>query len=229
MVITLLYMAIRFVVYAVYPLEHWWHWWARDTLMDIPRLLAFSLSLWAGVCLWGRRSFGWHAGRPGLGLGLGGLAVALWMMEHVLHVKTFNYPQHMFLVLCLNSLIVALLEETLFRGVILHALYDWHGTAVALWGSSALFAVYHIQAQPVSSWPSIFLVGFLFAVMRCQGVGLWWMILAHAALDSLVFLGSYGPPQFVWWSSMVCALEALFVGAYYLWSRQPSEPMGVQT
>ncbi len=227
--IILLYMAMRFAVYAGFPIESWWHWWARDTLMNIPRLLAFGLSLWTGLHLWGRQLFGWHAERPASGLVLGFCAVVLGMMEHVLRTQPVDNSHFMFVVLCFSSLIVALWEETLFRGVMFTALADWHNTSVALWGSSALFAVYHVQAQPVSGWPSIFLSGFLWAVMRSQGVGLWWLILAHAILDSIIFLGSHGPAKFAWWPPLTLTLQALFVGVYYLWSRRHPQPLGVST
>lgn len=52
------------------------------------------------------------------------------------------------IVLTLSSVLVACWEEILYRGVFVNAISDWKGTRAAVWGSSFLFTIMHVQAQP---------------------------------------------------------------------------------
>jgi hypothetical protein len=71
----------------------------------------------------------------------------------------------------------------------------------------------HVQAQPVSQWPSIFLSGVLFAVMRVEGVGLLWLIVVHAAFDALFLLGPTGPESIPGLSLFLLVLRGAFAAA----------------
>jgi hypothetical protein len=99
--------------------------------------------------------------------------------------------------------------------VLLNAIRDWKGTRAAIWGSSFLFTIMHVQAQPVSQWPGIFLSGVLFAMMRVQGVGLVWLIAVHAAYDALALLGPTGQESKPGLSLFLFLLRGAFVVAYY--------------
>jgi len=232
MVLVLSYVAMRFLVYVIFPIESieripgvavvyrpgLYPWWVRDTIMDVPRLLTFGLALWVGRYFWGFQRVGWHANRPGLGVIGGAVVVALVFMEAVFRAGPFGYSFTQLMVLSGSSVIVALCEETLFRGVLFTALSEWLGTTVAMWGSAALFTVYHVQAQPVAGWPTIFLIGLFAAVLRWQGVGLAWLIAGHAAADSVFYLGTQGPARFEWWPPSALLLQASVALGYYRWA-----------
>ena len=75
---------------------------------------------------------------------------------------------------------------------------------------------------------NIFLCGMLFALMRVQGVGLPWLILSHAAFDSLVFIGATGESLVPDLITALFLFRALFVFAYYQgtkpWPRSKAQP-----
>ena len=228
--IALGYVVARFFIYRMFPTGSVekipgvgvmyrpgpYEWWVRDTIMDVPRLLMFTLALLAGRYFWGMRQIGWHASRPVLGLIGGAVIVAFVLSGVAFRARPFDLLLHQLLIVSVSSLIVAASEETLFRGVIFRALHDWRGATVAMWGSAALFTVYHVQAQPLHGWPPIFLTGLFAAVLRWQGVGLAWLIGGHAAADALVYLGGQGPVRVTWWPTLALALQLAVVIGYYL-------------
>ena len=232
MLVAVAYLATRFFVYRMFPTGSVetipgvgvlyqpgpYEWWVRDTIMDVPRLLTFALALWTGRYFWGLEQIGWHANRPVLGLIGGSVIVAFVLSDVAFRTRPFDLPLYQLLVLSASSVIVAACEETLFRGVIFNGLNDWRGATVALWGSAALFAIYHVQAQPLDAWPKIFLTGLFAAVLRWQGVGLAWLVGGHAAADALAYLGSEGPSRFVWWPTLALALQIAVIIGYYLWA-----------
>jgi len=244
--IVLLYAAMRFITYRMFPVD-WivktipgvgalyepapYKWWVRDTIMDVPRLIAFGLALWVGRYCWGLKQVGWHAGFPVRGLTGGAVAALLTLTGGVLRAKPYDYSAGVLLILAFSSVIVALCEETLFRGVIFKSLYDISGAAWALWGSSALFAIYHVQAQPLVSWPATLMIGLFLAVLRWQGVGLVWLVLSHAVADGVFYLGSYGTPRYNWWPAVEWSLQIGIPLCYYIWatgivSFPPRRPFG---
>jgi len=219
--IMLLYVGVRALIYSAVPDDVPGGWIATDTMMDLPRLLCFALALVVGLKLWGRRGLGLHADRVVAGIGIGAASVVLGLLGNFSRAPTAGYPAHVLAVLAVSSLIVALHEELVFRGVIFTGLRDWLGSQVAIWISSVLFVVYHVQAQPLAEWPTIFLFGVLYAVLRDRGVGLWWLILAHAALDALVFLTNHGEYGLASWPYLIFGIQALFVVGCMLMLRRP--------
>ena len=241
--IILLYVVIRFAVYALFPTEPFCErvvvggvqiaancsprprqveWWVRDTIMDGPRLLATGLALMVGRYFWGLEQLGWHRRLPARGLIMGGVITVLLMLGSLFRAVPITYPARVLLVLTISSVVVALAEETLFRGVVFKGLDDWYGTSAALFGSTTLFTVYHVQAQPLERWPSIFCIGLIYAVLRWQGVGLVWLVISHAVSDSVIYLGTMGPPLAAWWDWMTLGLTAAVAMGYYVWAIRSS-------
>ncbi len=169
-------------------------WFVRDTVMNGPRALALGLALFLGLRVWGRDALGLHArgGRTAVFVFLTFFLI-LWLPDPWSRTQENGFGIPALLVLVASSVLVGFWEEILYRGVLLNAIRDWKGERAAIWGSSFLFTIMHVQAQPVVHWPSIFLSGVLFAVMRVQGVGLFWIIAVHAGFDALFLLGPIGP------------------------------------
>jgi len=229
MAIMLAYAAMRYVVYAMFPIESFetipgvaaiyhpgrYEWWVRDTIMDGPRLVSLAASLWVGRYFWSLERLGLHARRPVLGVIGGSGMAALVLLNAVFGAKPFEYTSVQLVILSASSVIVAAHEELLYRGVLFKALYDWVGTRAALIGSAALFAVFHVQAQPVGYWPSLFLIGLLAAALRAQGVGLVWLMAGHAVADSVFYLGTQGPARLAWWPWAALLVQlGVALGAY---------------
>jgi membrane protease YdiL (CAAX protease family) len=190
-------------------------WLVIDTAKNFPRLCVFLFSLLVGFRFWGRHDLGLHTERSATGATLATMFVMLWTVEWVFNEFPYNLSTPILLLLTASSLLVALSEEVLFRGVIYLGLRDTLGLGVAVWGSSAIFTIWHAGAQPLSAWPSIFLAGSCWALMRRDGIGLVWPILAHWLSDSVLFLGSYGTSQYAWLPVAVFLAELLFVAVYY--------------
>jgi membrane protease YdiL (CAAX protease family) len=228
-------MAARFVIYWTFPVRSvekipgleaviigpGYEWWVRDTIMDVPRLVAFGLTLWVGHYFWGFDGLGWHARRWRLGLVWGSVGAALILSGSLLGTESNAYPLRILAVLSLSSIIVALHEETLFRGVLFNALRDVGGGQWAIWAPTALFTVYHVQAQPIEGWPSIFASGLLLVVLRWQGVGLVWLVLSHAVGDSIIYFGSHGSARTAWWPPLALVLRLCIPVAYFVWAKRP--------
>ena len=213
----LLYASARYLVYASMPIEDFADWAVRDTIMNGPRLLALVLAVTLGISTWGTARLGLHTrGAKPAALIFVLYFVLLWLPVFWLRTTPVNLGASALIVLTLSSFLVAGWEEILYRGVFVNAIADWKGSRAAVWGSSFLFTIMHIQAQPLSGWPSIFLCGMLFALMRVQGVGLPWLILSHAVFDSLVFIGATGESLVPDVITALFLFRALFVFSYYL-------------
>jgi membrane protease YdiL (CAAX protease family) len=218
------YMLVRWGVYAIADRERL-NWFERDTTMDVPRLLALVAALVFGVRRWGRAGLGMHFGHARLGIIGGAALVALWLPNHFFREHPIAFPASALFILAVSSFIVAAMEETLFRGVLFNALSEWGDQRDAIWLSSALFTVYHVQAQPLWSWPALFLYGIAAAVFRGRGVGLPWLILQHGLYDSLVFLGSSGESLIGGLQPLLFVAQCIFVVVLYVsWRRTSAVP-----
>lgn len=214
--IFLLYAALRWLIYAAVPVDDFADWAVRDTLMNGPRMLALVLSLRLGARLWGQEELGLHT----RGWGPAALAFVvfcclLWLPDAWLRTDPLDLGASALAVLAASSLLVGCWEEILYRGVVFNALREWKGAKAAVWGSSLLFTVMHIQAQPVAGWPSIFLFGMLAALLRLRGLGLIPLITVHTLYDTLIFFGATGPSQLPGLPAALFLLRAAFVWRYY--------------
>jgi membrane protease YdiL (CAAX protease family) len=87
-----------------------------------------------------------------------------------------------------GGLVAPVAEEAFFRGYIFAGLRQHLGRLPAIVLSSALFAVLHILP---TSWPPIFLLGMLFAVLYEQTGSIWPAVFVHGTINALSFLSSY--------------------------------------
>lgn len=223
--IFLVYAALRYLIYDSVPAPTGFDWFLRDTLMNGPRLLALGLALLLGLKVWRREGLGLHArGGRTAALVFFTFFFVLWLPDAWSRSGENGLGIPALLVLAASSVLVGAWEEILYRGVLLNGIRDWKGTQAAIWGSSFLFTIMHVQAQPVLHWPSLFLCGVLFAVMRAQGVGLIWLIAVHAAYDALALMGPTGPGSIPGLSFLLFLLRGLFVVAYYgQWQKKMDE------
>jgi membrane protease YdiL (CAAX protease family) len=80
--------------------------------------------------------------------------------------------------------LVGMVEELLFRGLLFRALEDWRGPALAIFGSSLGFALWHI------GWAGPFIivhffVGIIFGLIRWRAGGIVGLIVIHGLDDFL--------------------------------------------
>lgn len=82
--------------------------------------------------------------------------------------------------LCLALVVAApVVEEFIFRGLILHRLARRWGTSTGVIGSSIIFAIGHVE------WVGHLLIGIAFSIIYLRTRSLWMSMLAHAAYNLL--------------------------------------------
>ena len=78
--------------------------------------------------------------------------------------------------------LVGFVEELLFRGLIYRALDGWHGTGLAIIGSSVGFALWHVGwAGPLAI--AHFILGIIFCLIRWRAGGILGLIIVHGLYD----------------------------------------------
>jgi len=92
------------------------------------------------------------------------------------------------LALLAGGVAAPLAEEAFFRGYLFPGLRKYLGYLPAALLSAALFAVAHILP---TSWPPIFVLGLLFAILYEQSGSIWPAVLVHSAINTLSFLSAY--------------------------------------
>lgn len=209
------YMALRHYLYAHLPPSL-----ARDDWMCVPRAAALAayLAIMRSHEPW--RSWGWHWGWSGAGaaillaaLGEGLLAYTLPPGERLSTARAVAG--------WLSTALVAIHEEAAFRGLLFNALDRWtRRPRLAALLAAAVFTVWHYEAQPLASWPDIFLFGFCACAALKLGVGLPWLALGHWAADVAWYQRNSGEGD-VNFATWLIGLALLAVGAFWSWQALP--------
>jgi membrane protease YdiL (CAAX protease family) len=92
------------------------------------------------------------------------------------------------LALFTGGLIAPIAEEVFFRGFVFAGLYRHLGLRRAIVLSAILFALVHILP---TSWPPIFVLGVLFALLYERTGSIWPAVALHGAINSISFLALY--------------------------------------
>ncbi len=79
--------------------------------------------------------------------------------------------------------IAPVVEEFIFRGLLLYGLKDYTGDLVAAIASSLFFAVLHCSSIPIPLLPVIFLDGFLLSYFMLKWRNLIALIIAHTLIN----------------------------------------------
>jgi membrane protease YdiL (CAAX protease family) len=95
------------------------------------------------------------------------------------------------LALLAGGLVAPIAEEAFFRGYVFAGLRQHLGLLPAMLLSAALFALVHILP---TSWPPIFVLGVLFALLYDQTGSIWPAVFVHGIINALAFLVSYLMP-----------------------------------
>jgi membrane protease YdiL (CAAX protease family) len=177
------YMISRSYVYQRVPVQTTSDWLLRDTIMDLPRIAAALFTLYFGCRAWGWKKLGFDLKGAGPAAVVGAALLLTEIVFSWLGSESFVLPGRSLYIFLFSSFVVGSVEEVLFRGALLNALRDWKGDLAALWASSFLFTIYHVQAQPYAGWPGIFMIGFVMALLRLNGVSILWLILIHGMVD----------------------------------------------
>jgi len=207
-----LYCSIRYAIYL-----YGFTWIEQDTIVNIPRVICLILALWYGLKVWGRDKLGFHFQGIRLALAAGSFVLITGIIFIFQRSIEFTLTGGELALLTISTAFVAVFEETQFRGVLLNAIRDWRGASAAIWISSLIFTLFHIQAQPFRSWPMIFIFGVLFALLRVHGVSLLWLIGIHFSyllLDFYITIsGPFKLPLFyyLWILTWLCG-----TGIFYL-------------
>lgn len=180
------YMLLRSGIYHFFPVTSQETWFARDAVMSVLRLSAFT-TLFLFNRTWNLARFDF----PLKDLG----RIALWgLVPLALWAYYFSgshgdpFAPWMIALGTLTSLIVGLCEEYTFRGPLLATLRQDLSAFSTIFLSSVIFTLYHFQAQPVSSWGMVFLTGVILANLRLRGLSLGSLALLHGLIDASYFL-----------------------------------------
>jgi len=90
--------------------------------------------------------------------------------------------------LLVGGLVAPVAEEAFFRGYLFAGLRKYLGRVAAIALSAALFALAHVWP---TSWPPIFVLGVLFALLYEQTASIWPAVIVHGFINTLAFLASY--------------------------------------
>ncbi len=149
------------------------------------------LYLLAGCLIIGRRRWSWDLlglNRRGLGLSL--ICGAVLIAGRILVTLSVAWPigpspvtiGQLLGDIVFYFVLVGFVEELLFRGVIYLAFDEWRGVRWAIWGSAAMFGVYHVGWQGVAAVGAL-LLGVIFAGIRWRAGGIVGLILVHGLMD----------------------------------------------
>jgi membrane protease YdiL (CAAX protease family) len=176
------YMLVRAIIYYMMPVRSLSDWFYRDVIMCLPRLIGFYM-----VFRITKHHSGLKMVRTRFVYIYGGLLFVTYALDLV-PKGWAPWPNYMVCVGLVTSIVVGLFEEYLFRGALLTGLLRSYPVLSSIFVSSAIFTVYHLQAQPLRSWPGIFLAGLVFANLRLLGLGLLGLSLLHGVIDWSFFL-----------------------------------------
>ena len=186
------YMISRLGVYSLFESEPSLRdWIVRDSMMNLPRLAFGLTALWLGIKSFGAQNFGFTHSGPKLPI------IVLVAELLILYVEgrgreSFDLTGRHIFILGINSAVVGAFEEILFRGFGIAGLRNVIGRTGVLVATSSFFCIFHLGAQPLVHLPVIFMIGFLYGMMRINGVSLFWLIFIHSTYDASVFILS-GP------------------------------------
>ena len=90
--------------------------------------------------------------------------------------------------LLVGGVVAPVAEEAFFRGYLFAGLRRHVGLSKAVLVSAALFALVHVLP---TSWPPIFVLGVLFAMLYHVTGSVWPAVIIHGLVNSLSFLASY--------------------------------------
>ncbi len=125
---------------------------------------------------------------------MGAVPLALWAF-YFSGGEGEAFTRFQMLVGFFTSLGVGIFEEYAFRGPLLFALRQHLSLLTSVVLGSALFAAYHVQAQPIEGWVAIFLTGVIYANLRFRGLSLGWLAAIHGVTDALFFAFPDNPPN----------------------------------
>jgi membrane protease YdiL (CAAX protease family) len=90
--------------------------------------------------------------------------------------------------LLVGGLVAPIAEEAFFRGYLFAGLRQHFGRLAAYLLSAGLFALAHILP---TSYPPIFVLGLLFALLYEQTGSIWPAVIMHGSINALAFVASY--------------------------------------
>jgi len=189
------YMIIRTVIYLFIPATSQWAWFYRDCWMTIPRFVTFCSLLVIDRYIWKSSLFDFLLKDIGRAAFYGGILIFIYLF-HLIGSYGDPWPRKFILIAIFTSAIVGLFEEYAFRGVILGHLVKKWSKIIAILGSSAIFTLFHFQAQPLTEWPGIFLAGVALANLRLKGLSLFWLVIIHTIIDAAYFFFGTSMPRF---------------------------------
>lgn len=202
----------------------------NDLVQGIVDLYVLAGTLYIGLRRWNWGQLGLN--RKGIGLTLVcGLVILAARLMIILSINWAVHPASWTWLRLVGNLVdllvlVGLVQELLFRGLIYRLLEDWRGVRWAIWGSSIGFGLWHVFGQGPLAGLATLLIGLLFALIRLRAGGIVGLIVLHALWD-LETLGlvsdsnvaifnqgiiSFRYPVLVWLGTALLLLIPIYLG-----------------
>lgn len=126
-------------------------------------------------------------------------------------------------------ILVGLVEELLFRGLVYRLFEDWRGVRWAIWGSSLGFGLWHVFGQGWIAGITTMVIGLVFALIRWRAGGIAGLVLLHGLWDlqaiwlvsdrniEILSPDAYSISNwfFLWLGTMILVLVPLYLGFVY--------------
>ncbi len=158
----------------------------NDILQTVTNIYVLAGALYIGLRRWSWDQLGVNRKGMWLALGCGGALLAgrlLIILSVDWEVRLASFTPLSLAVNLINYFIlISLVQELMFRGLIYRALDEWRGAGLAIWGSSFAFGLWHIGQGPLFGLLTMIL-GLFFALMRWRGGGIVGLIVLHALWD----------------------------------------------
>lgn len=187
------YMAARFLIYRFMPIQDFDSWFQRDVVMTVPRLGGFAACLYIASRNGGLKQWGWTASLSRRGGAVLITAAVMEIFMHLVRGSNTELGSAKLMVGWLSTGPVALFEEAAFRSLLFLALRRKMSPLLAALLSSFAFALYHVQAQPLSSWPHLLAFGLGTCAALHVGTGVVWLVATHWFVDGVWFHLAFGP------------------------------------
>jgi membrane protease YdiL (CAAX protease family) len=162
-----------------------WQWLARDTLLDLPRLLGSALAVFFIVRFLGRTALGHPMEGAKSNIVCVWVAFCIAPVLSLLSIRPPEITPEALFMMVASSFILAIFEELTMRGLLTRGLAELMSPLKAAFVAALVYTLLHIQSTPLRVWPLLFAIGLVASAARLVGVGLGWLVLAHGVGDSL--------------------------------------------
>lgn len=204
----------------------------RDQVQIIVYIYLMAGGLLIGLRRWNRNELGFNL--DGIWLSLAcGMALVVGRLLVIISIAWPGDPPALTLSKLAGDILfyfvlVGLVEEYIFRGLMYRALDSWRGTKAAILGSTLGFILFHIGWRSPLMGIAALLFGIIFALIRWRAGGIVGLILVHGLIDITsvellpsISLEQLGRPEIQFPALLVLGYILILGIPIFLWKAYP--------